>query len=110
LRRELQTVFRERTLAEWLDLAVRFVLPLGPANRIADLLDDPHLASRGVLVAGNHPRAGAFTYVGEAVRVPGQPYEVSRPAPLLGEHTDEILEELGVDIRRREELRERRVI
>jgi crotonobetainyl-CoA:carnitine CoA-transferase CaiB-like acyl-CoA transferase len=110
LRRELQSIFRERTLADWLDLAVRYDLPLGPANRLTDLLDDPQLAARGVLVEGEHPRAGAFTYVGEAVRVADQPYEIRHPAPLLGEHTDEVLESIGLDAARREELRERGVI
>ena len=39
--------------------------------------------------------AGAFTYVGEPVIVDGEPYRVRRPAPGLGEHTEEILTELG---------------
>jgi crotonobetainyl-CoA:carnitine CoA-transferase CaiB-like acyl-CoA transferase len=39
--------------------------------------------------------AGAFTYVGEPVIVDGGPYRVRRPAPALGEHTDEVLAQLG---------------
>ena len=71
-------------------------LPLGPAHqRVADLRDDPQIAARQIIVEGEHPVAGAFTYVGEPVIVDGGPYRVRRPAPGLGEHTDEVLADLG---------------
>jgi crotonobetainyl-CoA:carnitine CoA-transferase CaiB-like acyl-CoA transferase len=110
LRRELQEIFWTRDLAEWVEFAVERDIPMGPANRISDLLDDPHLKTRSVLVNGEHPRAGEFTYVGEPVQVQGQPYEVRRPAPLLGEHTDEVLAELGRSEEQIAELREQKAI
>lgn len=96
LRRELQSVFATRTQREWVDLAHEHRLPLGPAHqRVADLRDDPQVRARQIVVEGEHPEAGPFTYVGEPVVVDGQPYRVRRPAPGLGEHTAEILAELG---------------
>jgi crotonobetainyl-CoA:carnitine CoA-transferase CaiB-like acyl-CoA transferase len=96
LRRRLQDLFRTRTQAEWVALAAAEHLPIGPAHQgVRALADDPHLAARTILVEGSHPDAGAFTYVGEPVIVDEQRFTVERPAPSLGQHSDEVLLELG---------------
>ncbi len=53
--------------------------------------------ARTIIVDDEHPVAGPFTYVGSPVIVDGEPFAVRRPAPGLGEHTDEVLAELGID-------------
>jgi crotonobetainyl-CoA:carnitine CoA-transferase CaiB-like acyl-CoA transferase len=96
LRRKLQSVFRTRSQADWVRLAIEQDLPLGPAHQGVDALrSDPHLAARQIAVDGEHPQAGPFTYVGSPVIVDGEPFRVRRGAPALGEHTDELLAELG---------------
>ena len=99
LRRELQRIFHTRDLRDWVDVAKRSDIPMGPAYRTLDeaRVRDPHLQSRGVFVESEHPHAGPFTYLGEAAKVTGQDYRVRRPAPTLGEHTHEILQELGLE-------------
>ncbi len=96
LRRELQSVIGERTQAEWVDLAIRERLPIGPARQgVADLRHDAHLAEREIIVEGQHPAAGPFTYVGSPVIVDGEPYPPPRPAPDHGADTREVLAEAG---------------
>jgi crotonobetainyl-CoA:carnitine CoA-transferase CaiB-like acyl-CoA transferase len=93
---ELRALFLTRTQAEWVELAAEHHLPIGPApTHPAQLLDDPHLRSREIFYEGFHPRAGSFTYIGQPAIVRGQPFAIERHAPGLGEHTDEVLRELG---------------
>ena len=106
----LQEIFHQRTLAEWMDLALREDIAMGPANQTADLRDDPQLAAREIIIETEHPAAGPFTAVGWPAPVCGQPFEVTRPAPGLGEHTDEVLRAAGISDERIADLRSRRIL
>lgn len=97
LRAELQKIFWTRTQEEWMKVAVDCDVPLGPVHELADLPSDPHLSTRSVFVEGQHPKVGPFSYVGVPSMVRGQQYTVRRGAPALGEHTEELLAELGYD-------------
>lgn len=96
LRDELIGVFAARDQDEWVELAVRHRFPLGPAPRtLVEMAADPHIAARSIIVDGEHPDAGPFTYVGSPAVVNGANFRVRRPAPALGQHTSEVLRELG---------------
>lgn len=95
LRRELQRIFHTRTQKEWVDLAITHDIAMGPAHKAIDLREDPQLTSREIIHEGYHPDAGPFTYVGWPAPIFGQPFEVFRPAPRLGQHQEELLGELG---------------
>jgi crotonobetainyl-CoA:carnitine CoA-transferase CaiB-like acyl-CoA transferase len=96
-RREIAEVIATRSLAEWLSLAAEHGFPLGAAHQnVDDVVADPHIRTRNVFVEGKHPVAGPLSYVGSAAVVDGQPYAVRYPAPSAGEHTAQILAELGL--------------
>lgn len=98
LRHELQAIFHSRTLSEWMDLALERDVAMGPSLGTAEeIREDPHLQQRGLFVEGEHPQAGPFTYLREPGVVQGQPYEVPRAAPSLGEHSRELLVDLGYE-------------
>ena len=110
LAHELQAIFHERTKEEWADLARVHDIALGPANQVEDLRDDPHLKARGIIHESDHPVAGPFTAVGWPAIVDGQAFDVAQPAPLLGQHVDEVLSELGYGPQEIAQLRERGVV
>jgi formyl-CoA transferase len=97
LRQELQAIFHTRDLAWWMELAAEHGLPIGPNYSSAtELLGDEHFRVRGIFVDAEHPVAGPFTYVGRPSILRDEPsYRVRRPAPMMGEHSSEILDELG---------------
>ncbi|BCO39191.1 CoA transferase [Mycobacterium paraintracellulare] len=92
---ELIPVFRSRTAAEWMDIARMYDIPLCPANSKTDALTDAHLVAREIVHHSQHPVAGPYTSTGWPAPVDGQPFDTSRPAPALGEHTGEVLAEIG---------------
>ena len=111
LRRELQAIFHTRTLESWVQLAAEHQLPIGPNYAsTSELVADDHLRTRGVFVNEEHPLAGPFTYTGRPSIVQGEPgYRLRRPAPTVGEHTDELLAELGYAPSQIEGFRDREV-
>jgi len=71
-------------------LAAEFV-PVAPVLSIDQVLDDPHVKARGVITAMDHPTAGTVRSPGFPVKLSRTPGTVRMPAPLLGQHTEEIL-------------------
>jgi crotonobetainyl-CoA:carnitine CoA-transferase CaiB-like acyl-CoA transferase len=70
-------------------------VPCGPINSIADVAADPHALAREMVVELEHPRAGRTRALGLPVKLSRTPGKVSRPAPVLGQHTREVLGEFG---------------
>ena len=99
LKSEFETHFLpwtlERTKTEaWLAAQEAGVLT-GPLNTMEDLANDQHFNDRGAFAQINHPAAGSLKYPGRPFIMSESPWEVRRPAPLLGQHNQEILQELG---------------
>lgn len=99
-RGELQDLLDEvlvtRTVAEWLAELRAASVPCGPINDVAEALSDEQTSARGLVVSTEHPRFGTVRQVDSPVRV-GQAPRRHRRAPRRGEHTGEILADLGYD-------------
>jgi len=90
----LGSIFATAPVAEWLARLGRAGVPAGKIKSVGEALESEHLQARGAIVSITHPTAGAMRMVGSPIRLHGTPGEASAPAPLLGEHTDEILGKL----------------
>ena len=88
---------RERTTAEWLSILGRLDIPCGPANTLTDLLDDAYLKETQFFQHMQHPHDGNVTITAPPMHLSATPPNVRRLWPLLGEHTEEVLREIGCD-------------
>lgn len=87
--------FRQRTTAEWLALLLAEDIWCSPVYTFADVEQDPQVAHNQMIVEYQHPTAGAVRTLGIPIRFSATPGDIRRPAPLLGEHTNDILAEYG---------------
>jgi crotonobetainyl-CoA:carnitine CoA-transferase CaiB-like acyl-CoA transferase len=87
----MQEIFLTRTYAEWEQTFLGAGIPVGAINTLDRAAEHPQARARGVFVDSEHPRAGKVTMVSPYVRLTGTPGGVRSPAPLLGQHTDEVL-------------------
>ena len=85
-----------RTTAEWLRLLTDADIPCMQVNDMDAVTKDPHLTAVGFFREREHPTEGGYLEMAQPVRVPGQPETEPSHPPLLGQHTDEILAELGL--------------
>lgn len=86
-------------------------VPFSPVYTVAEIAKDPHFAARRMLVELEHPgAAGRMAIAGVPVKMSETPGGVRRRAPLLSEHAEQVLAQIGVDAARLRSLRERRVV
>jgi crotonobetainyl-CoA:carnitine CoA-transferase CaiB-like acyl-CoA transferase len=86
---------RERTTAEWLTTLAALDIPCGPANALTDLQRDEYLRETQFFQRGRHPLDGDVTITAIPARFSASPPSVRRLWPALGEHTEEVLREIG---------------
>jgi formyl-CoA transferase len=83
-----------KTKFEAMDLLNAHDIPCGPILSMHELANEPSLRKTGTIVEVDHPKRGKYLTVGNPIKMSDSPTEVKR-SPLLGEHTDEVLRELG---------------
>ena len=110
LRRELEALFRERTRAEWLRLLEAEDVCLAPVNSLEEALRDPQITARGMVATMKHADLGSIPQLGIPLRFSETPGSLRLPPPRHGEHTDEILRDLGYSPEKLHDLRERGII
>ncbi len=94
----LQQRLRTRPAAEWLALLEQAVVPANPVNRIDQVFDDPQVQARGLRISLPHAGGGEVAMVRNPLKFSATPLQYTQAAPVLGQHTVQVLEEvLGVD-------------
>jgi crotonobetainyl-CoA:carnitine CoA-transferase CaiB-like acyl-CoA transferase len=107
---KLQPHFRQKTTAEWAALLVEKGVPCGPVMNFDDFFVDPQVEAMEMNPVIEHPTIGPIRVVGIPVHFEKTPARIRRAAPLLGQHTLEILGELGYDAQGIERLQREGVI
>jgi crotonobetainyl-CoA:carnitine CoA-transferase CaiB-like acyl-CoA transferase len=85
-----------RPTDEWVRFCDKVSIPCMPVLRLQDLPDDPHVKAVKLFSTAEHPSEGAYKVIRSPITFSSAPFEVRRHAPRLGEHTSEILAELGI--------------
>jgi crotonobetainyl-CoA:carnitine CoA-transferase CaiB-like acyl-CoA transferase len=91
----LGDALKKKPSAHWVAEFEAAGVPVGPVNRIGDMLADPKVKARDMVVETEHPKAGRVKGIGHPIKFTDTPGEMKRPAPLLGQHTREVLGGLG---------------
>jgi len=95
LAKALAPIIRTRTSADWLSRLEAAGVPAGPVLDVAEMHRDPQTLARGMVTKAPHTKLGPVKTLGAPVKFSATPGGVTRGAPLLGEHTREVLEEYG---------------
>ncbi len=90
-----EAVFRQKSSAEWLALFDQQGIPAGPVRFIEELFDDPQIQANGLLVEVEHKTVGKVKAVGPPAKFSDTPLPTASASPALGQHSMEILKELG---------------
>ncbi|HEY3091911.1 MAG TPA: CoA transferase, partial [Vicinamibacterales bacterium] len=96
LAERIEAITRTEPCAHWLELFEANSIPCGPINDYSQVFQDPQVIARELMVDVEHPTLGAIKALGSPIKLSGTPPDVRRRAPLLGEHTEEVLSQAGI--------------
>jgi formyl-CoA transferase len=95
LNAEIERATVTQTTAEWVEILNAAGVPCGPIYNMDQVFSDPQVEHLEAAASVRHPRLGEFRIVNQAVKLTRTPASMACASPELGEHTDEILQEIG---------------
>jgi crotonobetainyl-CoA:carnitine CoA-transferase CaiB-like acyl-CoA transferase len=95
LEQEIEAVLTTQPTAYWVEKLDAAEVPGGPVYRYEQILDDPHIKARNMVVEIEHPKIGRMKTLGIPVKSSGELLAIRSPAPLLGQHSAEVLRKAG---------------
>ncbi len=110
LAEELEKTLVEKSTDEWVEIFLEAGFPAAPIHNYQQVFEDPHTQAREMMVEMDHPVEGTVNGLGIPIKLSETPGEIRRAAPLLGEHTEETLTELGYSEEEIAGFRERKAI
>ena len=96
LAEQIESITAAKPRSHWLALFEAHDIPCGPIQNYAEVFADPHIVAREMVVGVEHPVLGALRALGSPIKLSAAPIDARRRAPLLGEHTDAVLAEVGL--------------
>lgn len=90
----VQQEMEKKTAQEWCEIFEKHAIPYSPINNLEQICEDPHIAHRKMLVEVDQSRVGRMTVTASPLKMSETPGEVYAPAPLLGQHSEEVLREV----------------
>ena len=102
--------FGEKPRAEWLEILAAHDIPSAPVKTIQEFMDDPGVTHQDMVHEYEHPDVGRLRLMGQPLAFAGTPTRDPGPPPTLGQHTDEVLREIGYDASAVNDLRARKVV
>lgn len=108
--RIMEGIFSTETREEWMEFFRSQDIPCAPAKRVDEFLDDPQVAANEMLVELEDPNVGPVREMGIPVKLSLTPGRIRGPSPLPGEHTDDVLAELGYSPEKVRELRKPKIV
>jgi crotonobetainyl-CoA:carnitine CoA-transferase CaiB-like acyl-CoA transferase len=109
-RQEIEAVIRTKDRDEWYDILVKADVCVGKVYDVEEMVKDPQINHRQMIVEAEHPKLGKVKQFGIAIKLSDTPGSVRRAAPIPGEQTDEVLKSLGLTAEAIADLRTQRVI
>jgi crotonobetainyl-CoA:carnitine CoA-transferase CaiB-like acyl-CoA transferase len=106
----VQPAIAQHPVTYWNDALAGAGVPCAPINSIAQLLEHPHTTASGIIVEYEHQAAGRLKGVGHPVLIDGAERQAGLPPPMHGQHTDEVLIEMGLSSEKIGELRQARIV